>query len=288
MAPAAGEVQPAGPTTGRARVRRPAPAVLRRIVLGALLPVLLIVCWDLLVRAHVFPSALIPAPMTVLRALQDWAFGSGHRMFYSGKLTDDLTATLVRVLVGFGAASVVGVFLGTLIGVSRTAEELFAPLFRILGPVPPATWIPVVIVVLGLGQTTNYFLIFLGAVFPVISSSAVAVLGVNRDLLRAGRMMGRGRIGLVWSIVLPAALPGVVGGLRTALGLAWMMAVTSEMLAVHDGLGYMLWNAYSYMDYPGVFAAMIVTGLCGLVTDALFRLLTRTTLRWHADTGVRS
>jgi NitT/TauT family transport system permease protein len=287
VAPVKAAVAPAATVATRLRARRPATAMLRRIVLGAMLPVLLVVCWDLLVRAHVFPSALVPAPMTVLRAMQDWAFGGHHRMFYSGKLPDDLTATLVRVLVGFGTASVAGVFLGTLIGVSRIAEELFTPLFRILGPVPPATWIPVAIVVLGLGQTTNYFLTFLGAVFPVISSCTVAVLGVNRDLLRAGRMMGRGRIGLVWSIVLPAALPGVVGGLRTALGLAWMMAVTSEMLAVHNGLGYMLWNAYSYLDYPGVFAAMIVTGLCGLATDTLLRLLTRTTLRWHTDTGVR-
>jgi NitT/TauT family transport system permease protein len=114
------------------------------------------------------------------------------------------------------------------------------------------------------------------------------VSGVGRDLLRAGRMMGQNRLQLIWSVVFPAALPGIVGGLRIGLGLSWMMAVTSEMLAVHSGLGYTLWNAYNYLDYPAVFAAMIITGLCGLVTDIALRAATRPTLRWHTDTGVRS
>jgi ABC-type nitrate/sulfonate/bicarbonate transport system permease component len=114
------------------------------------------------------------------------------------------------------------------------------------------------------------------------------VSGVGRDLLRAGRMMGDGRAGLIGHVVLPSAFPGIVGGLRIGLGLSWMMAVTSEMLAVHNGLGYTLWNAYNYLDYPAVFAAMIVTGICGLLTDALLLAATRPATRWHAETGVRS
>jgi NitT/TauT family transport system permease protein len=125
-------------------------------------------------------------------------------------------------------------------------------------------------------------------VFPIVASTAVAVSAVGRDLLRAGRMIGHSRAGVVWHVVLPAALPGIVGGLRIGLGLSWMMAVTSEMLAVHSGLGYTLWNAYNYLDYPAVFAAMIVTGLCGLATDALLLTVARPATRWHAETGVRS
>ena len=93
---------------------------------------------------------------------------------------------------------------------------------------------------------------------------------------------------ITFAVVLPAAFPGVVGGLQLGLGLSWMMAVTSEMLAVHSGLGYTLWNAYNYMDYAGVFAAMIVIGLCGLATDLIFRTSMVPILRWHAQTGVRS
>ncbi|HEY3878744.1 MAG TPA: ABC transporter permease [Trebonia sp.] len=260
-----------------------------RILLGLIVPLLAVAGWQLVVTANLFPSALIPGPLTVLKTAGNW-LGVRHRpqMFYTGHMFADIGATLVRVLVGFALASVAGVALGTAIGVSRLADGLLSPLLRILGPIPPITWIPVAIVIFGIGQDANFALTFVGAVFPVIAATAVAVSGVGRDLLRAGRMMGDGRAGLIWHVVLPSAFPSIVGGLRIGLGLSWMMAVTSEMLAVHNGLGYTLWNAYNYLDYPAVFAAMIVTGICGLLTDALLLAATRPATRWHAETGVRS
>jgi NitT/TauT family transport system permease protein len=278
---------PPGGLAGRGGSR--AGRRLSRVLIGCIVPILAILVWEGVDLLHIYSSALVPPPWRVVQTMGDWLGVSGsHRMFYSGKMLGDIKATLERVVVGFVLASLVGCLIGTAIGVSRFTEELLTPFFRILGPVPPITWIPVAIVVLGLGERTNYFLTFLGAIFPIIAASSVAVSGVGRDLLRAGRMMGRRNISLVWSVVLPAALPGIVGGLRIGLGLSWMMAVTSEMLAVHSGLGYTLWNAYNYLDYPAVFAAMIITGLCGLLTDILLRAATRPTMRWHADMGVRS
>jgi NitT/TauT family transport system permease protein len=266
--------------------RRP-DSMVRKLVLGVSLPLAVIVVWELVVHLAIIPEALLPAPETVLGAIGGWAFGGSH-LFYSGQLLADLTSTLIRVIGGFLLAAVVGVAVGTLIGRSRLFEELLLPTLRALGPVPPTTWIPIAIVFFGLGEQTNIVLTFIGAVFPVLASTTVAVLGVDRALLRAGRMMGFGTMKLTLRVVLPAALPGVVGGLQIGLGLSWMMAVTSEMLAVHSGLGYTLWNAYNYLDYPGVFAAMIVIGLSGLATDVILRTAVRPVLRWHADTGVRA
>lgn len=262
----------------------------RRVLIGSVAPIALVAFWELLDVSHSFPEALVPPPAKVWSTLMTWLTGSGSagNMFYAGHLLSDTSATLVRVIVGFALASAVGVVLGTAIGVSRLADEALSPLVRILGPVPPITWIPVAIVLLGIGNRTNYFITFLGAVFPILSGTAVAVAGVSRDLLRVGRMMGRRGPSLILSVVMPAALPGILGGLRLGLGLSWMMAVTSEMLAVHSGLGYTLWNAYNYLDYPAVFAAMIVTGICGLVSDGLLRFATKPTVRWHVDTGVRA
>ncbi len=281
---AAGSVE--APPASKRAWRHP----VRRALVGSVIPLGLLGLWQMLDVVGVFPKALVPPPSTVWSTLGSWLDGSGRagNMFYAGHLSSDVSATLGRVLVGFALAGAIGVALGTAIGVSRWTEEALTPLFRILGPVPPITWIPIAIVVLGIGQKTNYFLTFLGAVFPVIASTSVTVAGVGRDLLRAGRMMGRRGIGLIATVVLPASLPGILGGLRIGLGLSWMMAVTSEMLAVHSGLGYTLWNAYNYLDYPAVFAAMIVTGLCGLVTDSAVRFASRRALRWHTDTGVRS
>jgi NitT/TauT family transport system permease protein len=291
----AGPADRAGRGTGRTG-RRNGPFWIRkvrsrsgRIILGAIVPVLLLVFWQLVVSARLFPSALIPGPLTVLNTAEIW-LGTRHTpvMFYSGQMFSDIGATGVRVLVGFALASVTGCALGTAIGVSRLADGLLSPLFKILGPIPPITWIPIAIVIFGVSQDANFALTFVGAVFPVIAATATAVSGVNRDLLRAGRMMGNGRLGLILHVVLPSAFPGIVGGLRIGLGLSWMMAVTSEMLAVHNGLGYTLWNAYNYFDYPAVFAAMIVIGICGLLTDGLLLAASRPATRWHAETGVRS
>ena len=287
-------VAPRTPTTppeepaGRRRARG---ATLRRVALGAIVPVAAIGCWQMLGVLKIYPPALVPPPLAVLKALGGWAGvvgGPQAHLFYTGNLVSDMTATLIRVLAGFLIASVVGVALGTVIGISRTFEELLSPAFRIIAPVPPITFIPISIVLLGLGDTTNILLTCFGALFPIVAATVTAVSGVHRDLLRAGRMMGRSQFGLVRSVILPAALPGITGSLRIGLGLAWMMAVTSEMLAVRSGLGYTLWNAYNYLDYPAVYAAMLVTGVCGLATDALLRLATRRALRWHVDTGVRS
>lgn len=279
----------AGLLRASAASSRAASSRLGRIALGALVPALVLAGWQLTVSASLFPSALIPAPLTVARTAGVWlGVIKTPVMFYSGHMFSDIGATLVRVLVGFGLAATVGCAAGTAIGVWRLVDGLLSPLLRILGPIPPITWIPVAIVIFGVGQNANFALTFIGAVFPIIAATAVAVSGTGRDLLRAGRMMGHGRLGLIATVVFPSAFPGIVGGLRIGLGLSWMMAVTSEMLAVHSGLGYTLWNAYNYLDYPAVFAAMIVTGICGLATDALLLLATRRATRWHAETGVRS
>ena len=262
---------------------------LTRYGLGAIVPVVLIGAWQLVVVAKLLPTALVPSPAKVFDNFLVW-LGTKHTpvMFYSGHLFGDIGATLERVVVGFALATVAGVVIGTAIGVSRLADHLLTPTLRVLGPIPPVTWIPVVIVVFGIGQNANFALTFIGAVFPIVASTATAVSGVSRELLRAGRMMGQGQLGLIRHVVLPFALPSVVGGLRIGLGLSWMMAVTSEMLAVHSGLGYTLWNAYNYFDYPAVFAAMLVTGLCGLLSDVLLQMATRKATQWHAETGVRS
>lgn len=280
----AGTAVPAGRRARRLLRRR-----VGRIAVGAVLPVLFVLGWQVFVSRDVMSNALVPGPKKVFDNFEIWL---GTRdtpvMFYSGKLFGDIGATLVRVIVGFSLATAAGVLLGTAIGVWRLADNLFTPTFRVLGPIPPVTWVPVVIVVFGVGASANYALTFLGAVFPVIAATSTAVSGVNRELLRAGRMMGFGPLGLIRFVVLPSALPHILGGLRIGLGLSWMMAVTSEMLAVHSGLGYTLWNAYNYFDYPAVFAAMIVTGLCGLASDLLLQVATRRATLWHAETGVRS
>jgi NitT/TauT family transport system permease protein len=278
----------AKPILANSRFARARAGKISNLIIGTILPVSVVALWYLVVQLKLFPSGLIPSPTTVIGTIGDWAFSTKGRAFYSGKLVSDFQATFVRVVAGFAVASACGVLVGVAIGFYKRAETFFSPLLRILGPVPPITWIPVIIVVLHIGETSNIFLTFLGGFFPVVNATAVAVGAVSREQIRAGRMMGFGTGRLIASVVLPAAFPGIVGGLRLSLGMSWMMAVTSEMLAVPSGMGYTLWNAYNYMDYPGVFSAMALIGLCGLASDLLLQLVTRRALRWQTDTGVRN
>ena len=261
-----------------------------KVGLGLILPILFVSLWEGLEMTKMVSSALIPTPFAVFKVLEIWAgYGpTSGSLFFTGQLAADIFATLERVLVGFGLAVIFGLVLGVAIGMYRIADDLLTPTIRVLGPVPPITWIPVAIVVLGTGELTNFFLTFLGALFPIVAGTAIAVLGVDRNTLRVGRMMGWKGLSLIRYVVFPASLPSVVGSLRVGLSVSWLMAVTSEMVAVHSGLGYTLWNAYNYLDYPAVFAAMFVIGICGLSTDVILRLATKSTLEWHSETGVRS
>lgn len=261
------------------------------LALGAVIPALAVLTWFLVGYYAILPPSLVPSPVQVLQALLNWSGltgGSQPNMFYSGNLLHDVYATLLRVLGGFFAAMFLGVGFGVLIGMKRAADVMLSPSIKLLGPVPPITIFPVAIVLFGIGEKTNVFLTAYGAFFPILSASVTAVMGVHRDILRAGRMLGHRSLGLIMHVVIPAALPGIVGSLRIGLGLAWMMAVTSEMLAVHSGLGYTLWNAYNYFDYPAVYAAMFVIGFCGLVTDTVISIVTARAVRWHEDTNARS
>ncbi|APZ43746.1 ABC transporter permease [Acidihalobacter ferrooxydans] len=261
------------------------------VVLGSLVPVTLFLLWYFVGYFNIVPSSLVPTPGQVFEAFVNWfGLSAGHapQMFYSGMLLSDIYSTLFRVVAGFLIATVAGVGFGIAIGMSRSVDTLFSPTFRLLGPIPPITLFPLAIVILGLGETTDVFLTAYGAFFPILAASITAVMGVHRDLLRAGRMMGHRMVGLILFVIIPAALPGISGSLRIGLGLAWMMAVTTEMLAVHSGLGYTLWNAYNYFDYPAVYAAMFMIGLCGLLTDAVVDLLTRRAIKWHSDVNARS
>lgn len=259
--------------------------------IGLVLPISILIFWFSVGWFKLVSPGLVPTPLSVYKALLTWngikiSAGSSN-LFYYNTFKSDFFVTLIRLVSGFSLAAFLGVLAGIGIGMNRYIDSFFTPIFRILGPVPPITIFPLAIVIFGLGDQTNIFLTFYGAFFPIMAASIASVSSVSRDYLRVGRMLGYGNIVIISKIVLPAALPGIAGSLRIGLGLAWMMEITSEMMGVHSGLGYTLWNAYNYFDYPAVYACMITIGFLGFFTDVLVRLITRKLLYWHDDIGIR-
>lgn len=286
MAQASTTTLPAAPADGT-----PLPIWKRlyRRIERALVPALLLIGWELFSRSGVLPPALLPAPSQVLVAWADWVFATdGNTQTYSGHWIFDVASSAGRVFAGFALSTLLGVVLGMAIGWSRTVEKLIEPVLQILRPVPPVSWIPLAIIWFGIANKPAIFLVFLGSFFPVLLSTIHGVKTCDRNLLRAGAMAGGTPAMLVRHIVFPAALPSIFSGLRIAVGSAWMLTVTAEMVAVKSGVGYVLWDSYYFLRYDIVIAAMTSIGLLGYCSDLGIKLLAGRVLRWQRGSTLQS
>ncbi|WP_020186208.1 ABC transporter permease [Methylopila sp. 73B] len=265
-----------------------APARWQRVLERAAVPVLLVAGWEIFSRSGVLPESLLPAPSMVALAWADWLTGySGDTQSHSGRWLADTAASSARVLAGFAIAAALGVGLGVAIGWSRRIEAVIEPTLQTLRPIPPVSWIPLAIIWFGIADKPAIFLVFLGAFFPILLNTIHGVKSCDRDLIRAGAMVGGDQGKLLRFIVVPAAMPSIFAGLRIAVGSAWMLTVTAEMVAVKSGLGYVLWDSYYFLRYDIVLAAMASIGLLGFLSDLAIRAVMNRTLRWRRGATLR-
>lgn len=267
----------------RAWARNEAPSLtlfyfyrMNKSLRGALLPVLtaffFLALWHVLVK--VSGSDLFPTPLDVAKGIQE--------LFEKGLLLKYIVASLFRVSWGFILAVVVGVPLGLALGWFRPAYEALNPMIQIMRPISPIAWIPVAILWFGIDDTAPVFLIFLASVFPITVSSMAAVQNMQLVYLRAAQNFGVQGSQLFRRVILPAALPQIITGIRIALGIAWLVVVAAEMIAVNSGLGYLIIDARNAgKRYDLVVAGMVMIGLIGLVLDLLVRQLEKfDEVRW--------
>lgn len=220
--------------------------------------------WDAAVR--VSGSNLFPKPLEVARGIQELAA--------KGLLVKYIVASLYRVSWGFGGAVLIGVPLGLGLGWFRAAFLAMNPLIQILRPISPIAWIPVAILWFGVSDAAPVFLIFLASVFPITVSAMAAVQNMQSVYLRAAQNFGLSGLELFRRVILPAALPQIITGIRIALGVAWLVVVAAEMIAVNSGLGYLIIDARNAgKRYDLVVAGMVLIGGIGLVLDLLVRRL---------------
>jgi NitT/TauT family transport system permease protein len=197
-------------------------------------------------------------------------------------LWNDIADSLRRVALGFGAAALAGIPLGLVLGWYPALNRIVNPVMQILRPISPIAWIPVAIVFFGVGDRAAVFLVFLAAFFPIVVACVSGVSSVPSIYRRAGRNFGLSPARVLTRVVFPAALPQILVGLRIALGVAWLVVVAGEMIAVDSGLGYLVIDSRnSGKRYDLVVAAMLVIGLIGLALDIAFRRLEKIrSVRW--------
>jgi NitT/TauT family transport system permease protein len=225
------------------------------------------------------PSGLSPSPVDVARGI--WGLA------WSGLLFKYIVASLFRVTWGFGLAALVAIPSGLAIGWYRRSEFALNPFIQILRPISPLAWTPIAILWFGVGDASAIFLIFMGSMLPLIVTTVHATAAVPAVYLNAGRNFGLRPFQLLSRIIYPAIAPQLIIGLRITLGVAWIVVVAAEMIAVNSGLGFLIVDARNAGNrYDLVMGGMVVIGVIGMAMDGCMRSLeSASSLRWGYSGG---
>jgi sulfonate transport system permease protein len=260
------------------RAGRPARTEPRRwwtIVGGALIPVLLLVVWWAVTAAQLVPPYKLPSPQAVVAAAIDLQTNP----LTPGLLYKDIAISVQRVLLGFVFGSAIGLVLGALVGLSRTASVLLGPLLGAIRAVPSLAWLPLLLLLLGIFEPPKIVLITIGATFPVFTTLSGALRHVDPHLVEVGRAFGLRGFSLLTTVQLPAVIPALISGLRLALAQSWLFLVAAELLSSSIGLGFLLTDSQQNGRVDRLFLAIILLAVLGKGTDALIGLLERRLLR---------
>jgi NitT/TauT family transport system permease protein len=263
-------------------------ARLVRVFPYAVLPLALLATWEVIGRLGIYRESLLPTPVRVAGVWLDLVTGSTRAAGpYAGTWLGHAAASTWRVLVGFGAAAALGVGLGLLIGLSPLVEKVVDPTIQLARNIPVTAWVPLAILFFGIADRPAIFLIGLGAFFPAVVNTSQGTRQVPLILVKAARMMGVSRRQLLCWVVFPAVLPSVFTGIRLSMGIAWVLVVVAEMIAVKSGLGYLLLDAYYFFRTDVVIAAMLSIGLLGFLSDRLILAVRHRLLAWTGKETLR-
>jgi NitT/TauT family transport system permease protein len=265
------------------------------IAVGLVVPIVAIGIWQWVASMGWVNENILPSPLAVwnkwvayLLPLQD--FNTWHEnnpaggklaWAFSGELIVDSLGSLYRVVVGFAVGAVLALPLGLAMGASRIVYAWMNPLVQLLRPIPPIAYIPLSILWFGLGNPPAIFLIALGAFFPVLMNTIAGVRQVDGIYLRAARNLGAGGTTMFLRVILPAAVPYILTGMRIGVGTAFIVVIVSEMIAVNNGLGFRILEAREYFWSDKIIAGMITIGILGLGIDLAMNKLNNYLLRWH-------
>jgi len=275
---------PTGPTPGGASPQRreevfadeKTPFTKRRsvkIVGGALVPLAILLSWQLIAASGVVPSYRLPSPASVVEAATD--------MSASGAIWLHVAISTQRVLLGFVAGALIGLVVAAIVGLSRAGSILLGPILGGLRAVPSLAWLPLLILYVGINEDQKVALIAIGAFFPVFTTVSNALRHVDPQLVEAGRAYGLGGTTLLRVVQLPAVVPSVVSALRLALAQSWLFMVAAELFGSSFGLGFLLIDSQNNGRLDRLFLAIILLAVVGKLTDGIVGILERFLLkRW--------
>lgn len=181
----------------------------------------------------------------------------------------NLLISLRRVAIGYVAASLIAVPLGILLGMSKVAFKAFNPYVQLLKPISPLAWLPLGLYIFRDSEKTGVFIIMISSIWPTLVNTAFGVANVSDDYLNVSKTLGASRLRTIFKVIIPAALPNIISGLRISMGIAWLVIVAAEML-LGTGLGYFIWNEWNNLYIPNILVAIFIIGMVGLILDQIF------------------
>ena len=238
-----------------------------------LLPLIIIMIWEMACHFGNVKSYSMPAPEMILK--------DAAEKIASGILWKHIIVSFLRVLKGFLLALISALVLGVLIGLSRPIERFTELVIQLLKPIPPIAWIPLAILWFGIGESSKLYIIFYGAFFPILLNTVDGIHNIDKRYLELGRVYEVDRWRLVWKVILPGALPSIFTGVRVGLGNAWVCVVAAEMIAATRGIGYMLSNGRSMSRADDVILAMLLIGIVGKIMDDILRIIPKIIMKWN-------
>ena len=234
---------------------------------------LILLIWCLASYSGRVSEIFLPTPTAVVSKIISMA--------RDGTLWANCGESISRVMIGWFWSVVVALPMGMLMANSKKFSAFVQPIIEFARYLPVVALVPLTLLYLGIGENQKYTIIFLGTFFQLVLMVCDTVSGVDRNMINAARTLGASKLQVYRSVILPASLPGLMDDLRLTIGWAWTYLVVAEMVAANNGLGYMILKSQRYLATDTIFAGLILIGLIGLITDWLFRILTRVVAPWY-------
>ncbi len=233
----------------------------RKVIMALIFPAIVVLAWFLVTTYGSVPSAILPSLQRVGQTFVE--------MWRTGQLQSDLLTSLSRVVRGFLIAAVIGVVLGSLIGMFRPVRELLLPTITVIRQIPVIAWIPLIILWCGIGELSKVVIIVLAAFFPILVNTESGMESTPDGFLEVAKLYKLGKWRTFLNVYLPHAVPQILVGIRLGLGTSWMAVVAAELVAATSGIGYRMSEARSLMQSNVVIVCMIVVGLVGVLMDGV-------------------
>ncbi|MGN0553267.1 MAG: ABC transporter permease [Oscillospiraceae bacterium] len=242
-------------------------------LLGLIVPAVIVLMWWYVTTFKNIPNTILPSLPDVGKRFSV--------LLGSGKLADDLKISLLRVLKGYLVSAVLGISLGTVIGISETIQKLLQPILTVIRQIPIMAWIPLLILWCGIGEGSKIVVIVLASFFPIMVNTQAGISSTPLEFVEVARLYRQSKIKTFLRVYLPHALPHIQTGLKLGLGVSWMAVVAAELIAATSGIGYSMSYARTLMQSDTVIIDMLIIGLVGIMMDKIVTVIFNSLTPWE-------